>query len=97
MSATQPLCPIRPSEEPVDSGDAEDQGYASVEGGPVVAEEAPSARDVEQFEISAEDGAVYEIPRPHSEPRPPSARERAQHCLTHFPYKSWCKHCVAGD
>ena len=26
----------------------------------------------------------------------PTATERALHEITHLPYRSWCKHCVAG-
>ena len=28
-------------------------------------------------------------------PHQPSAEDVAFHNLTHFPYRSWCKHCVA--
>ena len=51
--------------------------------------------DGEQL-VDAEDGEVVQVPQPHPEPRPPTARERASHALNHFPYRSWCKHCVAG-
>ena len=27
-------------------------------------------------------------------PDPPSAAEYARHCLTHLPYRRWCKWCV---
>ena len=30
------------------------------------------------------------------DPREPSIEERAQHELTHLPYRSWCRHCVRG-
>ena len=46
--------------------------------------------------VAAEDDEVVQVPRTHSEPRPPSARERARHNLIHFPYRRWCRHCVAG-
>ena len=29
-------------------------------------------------------------------PVEPTATERALHEITHLPYRSWCKHCVAG-
>lgn len=29
-------------------------------------------------------------------PREPSKEERDEHCLTHLPYRSWCRHCVRG-
>ena len=28
--------------------------------------------------------------------REPSKAERAEHERTHLPYRTWCKHCVAG-
>ena len=29
-------------------------------------------------------------------PTPPSRQEMLEHNLTHWPFRSWCKHCVAG-
>ena len=29
-------------------------------------------------------------------PAKPSAEEVRQHCISHIPYRSWCKHCVRG-
>ena len=31
-----------------------------------------------------------------SAPEGPSEKEREAHEMTHFPYQSWCPHCVAG-
>ena len=47
----------------------------------------------EQHEAD-EQGAV--ACRPVRDPGTPSAAERAAHELTHWPYRSWCKACVAG-
>ena len=48
--------------------------------------------------VVAEDDEVVQVPQVHSEPRPPSARERARQNLMHFPYRRWCRHCVwRGD
>ena len=30
------------------------------------------------------------------DPRKPSEEEVKEHELTHLPFRSWCKHCVAG-
>ena len=46
--------------------------------------------------VVAEDDEVVQVPQPHSEPRPPSAHERARHNLFHLPCRRWCCHCVAG-
>ena len=32
-----------------------------------------------------------------SSPYAPSRQERAEHNVTHCPFRSWCKHCVAGQ
>ena len=29
-------------------------------------------------------------------PSPPSRQEMLEHNLTHWPFRSWCTHCVAG-
>ena len=29
-------------------------------------------------------------------PREPTQQERAEHELTHMPFRSWCRHCVRG-
>ena len=29
-------------------------------------------------------------------PSAPSRQEMLEHCLTHFPFRSWCQHCVKG-
>ena len=31
-----------------------------------------------------------------ADPAMPSAADVAEHRVTHMPYRSWCKHCVAG-
>ena len=40
--------------------------------------------------------AQGERARPLPQPRLPSRREVQEHELTHFPYCSWCVHCVRG-
>ena len=32
--------------------------------------------------------------KPLPRPNEPTEQQRAQHCLTHLPYRSWCEHCV---
>ena len=36
-------------------------------------------------------------PRRAQDPKLPSPEEVAQHCLTHTPFRSWCRHCVRGS
>lgn len=44
-----------------------------------------------------EDGGEADRPRPLKAPYKPSAREIAEHELTHCPPRSWCDHCVKGQ
>ena len=34
--------------------------------------------------------------KPSASPRSPSQMEREKHVVSHIPFRSWCKHCVAG-
>ena len=36
------------------------------------------------------------VPRTPPDPGRPTARERAEHGVLHYPYRSWCRHCVRG-
>ena len=36
------------------------------------------------------------IPRVRPDPEKPTARERQEHNITHYPYRSWCRHCRRG-
>ena len=44
-----------------------------------------------------EDSGEVAAARTVRQPRAPTARERAEHELTHCPYRSWCEHCVRGQ
>ena len=35
-------------------------------------------------------------PERKHDPREPTHQERAEHELTHMPFRSWCRHCVRG-
>ena len=56
--------------------------------------------DGEEKEDAAEDGEELEEEaepkRLAPSPTLPSAAEIEDHRTTHFPYRSWCPHCVAG-
>ena len=51
-------------------------------------------------EYEAADGGVVrnlgETPRVRPDPEKPTARERQEHDITHYPYRSWCRHCQRG-
>ena len=42
------------------------------------------------------DGDAYQCPRALPEPKCPSRAAMLRHNLTHWPYASWCPHCVMG-
>ena len=58
------------------------------------------------FDLSAKDvydppplpevdmGTSAQAPRSLQVPKEPTAQERAEHELTHLPFRSWCKTCV---
>ena len=61
-------------------------------------EEGGKEKDLEEKEAD-EGGEAAEDSRPIQrvqDPRMPSKAERGEHELTHLPYRSWCKFCVAG-
>ena len=52
-------------------------------------------QDEEEIQVHIEDEESEEIAN-LANPRQPSQSEYADHCVTHYPYRSWCKHCVEG-
>ena len=86
------VCPVRPSARPdVQDCDAWDNlGDAPI---PALPDEKFDAVDLDD-EVSGDNGEAARVPRPLPEPDEPTAAQRAQHNLTHWPYKSWCEHCV---
>ncbi len=47
---------------------------------------------VEEFEAEEESEVIRQLPTPEM----PTRSEFLDHCVTHYPYRSWCKHCVEG-
>ena len=47
---------------------------------------------LEEFEAEEESEVVRQLPTPDM----PTRSEFLDHCVTHYPYRSWCKHCVEG-
>ena len=58
--------------------------------------EADEDADHEETNDAAEDEEDHRQPMGLRDPGQPSPAERAEHCLTHIPYRSWCAHCVRG-
>ena len=91
--SSQLICPVRP---PLFNGLQDDDiGWADLSSGPVEALEGESRDAIDlDDEVSGDEGTVTRAPRGLSEPYEPTPLERARHNLTHWPYKSWCDHCV---
>ena len=64
--------------------------------------EAKTDGDLVVEESSAADGvdssSADEVSRPRLPHNPgrPTKQEVAEHCVTHWPFRSWCRHCVMG-
>ena len=86
------VCPVRP---PLYDGSQDDDGWEDISSGPVeaLAGESRDAIDLDD-EVDGDLGTVTRVPRGLPEPHEPTPLERARHNLTHWPYKSWCEHCV---
>ena len=46
--------------------------------------------------IDVDEDAVVQNAEPLPEPRVPTRSQICSHNITHLPYRSWCKHCVAA-
>ena len=59
--------------------------------------EAPDEepKDEEKIEALAEEEEAHVVPTLPT-PYQPSRSEYLDHCVTHYPYRSWCSHCVEG-
>ena len=57
-------------------------------------EEAGDDDDHDDEEGEAEE--EHRTPQGLRDPGEPTPAERAEHCLSHIPYRPWCKHCVRG-
>ena len=68
-----------------------------VDGGSVVVEDSRVADGVDS---GSSDSAMRadEVRRPRLPHNPgrPTKQEIAEHCVTHWPFRSWCRHCVMG-
>ena len=88
--------PIRP---PVPIPD-DDAGWDSLESAPIIVDPQSalriSANDPEASdEVDADDQMEAHAPKGVPAPSEPNPTEVARHNLTHFPYRSWCPHCLA--
>ena len=88
-----PLSPFDPNSEP-----DEDVGWADMSQAPIQAEgrsAVAAAGDVVDDVVDCEEDVEVQVPRGMPQPSQPSPQEVARHNLTHWPYRSWCPHCVS--
>ena len=52
--------------------------------------------DDKHDELEAQDMEEATVARPLPTPDMPTRSEVLDHCVTHTPYRSWCKHCIEG-
>ena len=86
------VCPVRPQS---DNELRDDEEWANLDDAPVEALEK-EGKDVINLddEVRGGDGSVVRVPKGLPEPFEPTPQERARHNLIHWPYASWCEHCV---
>ena len=88
--------PLSPRDPPSD----EEEGWANLEDAPVKVE-PQSLQRTRSMDMDADDVVdadrleESQAPRGVAAPNEPSPTEVAKHNLTHFPYRSWCPHCLA--
>ena len=68
------------------------QDDAPIEG-PVV---APNADVVDEELIAVEEQEPAEMPLVLPNVYQPTRSEYLDHCVTHYPFRAWCKHCLEG-
>ena len=86
-------CPVRPQTF-VMGVQGRDEGWDDLRDAPIEALEGEALDTVDRDDEADDAGQVSRVPRGLPAPYEPSALERARHNLTHYPYKSWCEHCV---
>ena len=88
------VCPVRPRRDDAETEQGV-EAWENLKDGPV---EALDSAEVERVgtddEVDMETGSCVRQARGLPEPYSPSPAERARHNLTHWPYRSWCEHCV---
>ena len=56
----------------------------------------PEIQEEVTIQEEAEDSEEAEAPRIAPDPGQPTAKQVAEHRITHYPYRTWCKFCVMG-
>ena len=80
-----------PKDESHGSAELRPQGAAAVFG----ADDASHGGDHPE-ELQAQEEEEAEAVRQLPTPDQPTLSEYRDHCISHYPYRPWCKHCVEG-
>ena len=91
-----PVRPLDTDSYPVCGVGDGDDGWEAVEDSHIPAVSGDQQVDESGDILSADDDEVVQRAVPMPAPITPSKREVEIHNLTHLPYRSWCKHCVAA-
>ena len=95
-----PLCPVRPLPSAENTAAELDDSFLCrpcEDGVPSreLADDGETRLDVD-IEAAEDEPTIAQAPRGLASPSQPTPEEVALHWLTHLPYRSWCKWCVAG-
>ena len=93
------MCPLSPSIPNQSPGG--DDGWANLGDAPIQVENSQAAdaalsEGLDADVVDGEDGVEAQMPRGVPPPPEPHPSEVARHNLTHYPYRSWCPHCLAS-
>ena len=98
MNDSFPLCPVRPNsdEEIPTCMPCEDDGSEYVGASHIQPAMNTDGGDMAEDVIDVDDDTVTQSAKAMPEPILPSKAMVDAHNLTHWPYRSWCPHCVAA-
>ena len=82
------ICPLCGSED--------DDGYAHPQDSPIPTDHGENLRSLDDDLVDADEGDAVQRAVPMPAPITPSKSQVEAHNLTHWPYRSWCPHCVAA-
>ena len=91
------MCAIRPSTNfmcPLCEDD--DLGVERINDSEIMPDSDGMPLLMEEEVTDLDEDVVVQPPRPLPEPKVPTSAQVAAHNLTHWPYRTWCAHCVAA-
>ena len=89
------LCPVRPSHDDRPCED-EEEGCEHIGDSHIEADHEDLVKNQDNDVVDIDEDIVVQNAEPLPEPRVPMRAHISSHNITHMPYRSWCKHCVAA-